>query len=140
MTIDEAIKHCEEVAEDKETKALRIGQQYEGTLLDRNAKECRRCAADHRQLATWLRELKNYQTAIADFGRRTMSQCLTKDYCDGWNDCYDDIISKLNKETGGKSARIDRKELMEYLYDFGVRADIKIEELADDICGMVKEE
>lgn len=58
MTIDEAIKHCIEVAEKSEKTALRIGQQYEGTLLDRDAKECRRCAADHRQLAEWLRELK----------------------------------------------------------------------------------
>jgi hypothetical protein len=58
MTIDEAIKHCEEVAEKNETQALRIGQQYEGTLLDRDAKECRECAAEHRQLAEWLTELK----------------------------------------------------------------------------------
>jgi hypothetical protein len=58
MTLDEAIKHCLDVAEKNETTALRIGQQYEGTLLDRDAKECRRCAADHRQLAEWLTELK----------------------------------------------------------------------------------
>lgn len=30
-----------------------------------------------------------------DFSRRTMSQCLTKDYCKGWNDCYDAIMKKL---------------------------------------------
>lgn len=64
MTIDEAIKHCEEVAEQNETKALRIGWQYEGTLLDREAKECRRCAADHRQLAEWLTELKHLRDEV----------------------------------------------------------------------------
>jgi hypothetical protein len=37
MTIDEAIRHCEEVAE--------------------KMNDCE-CAADHRQLAEWLRELK----------------------------------------------------------------------------------
>ena len=140
MTLEEAIKHCEEVAEQNETRVQSIEQQLVGSAIADYLNDCLQCAADHRQLAEWLRELKNYQTAIADFERRTMSQCLTKDYCDGWNNCYDDIMSKLNRETRGKSAKIDRKELIEYLYDFGVRADIKIEELADDICGMVKEE
>lgn len=64
MTLDEAIKHCLEVAENNETKALRIGRQYEGTLLDREAKECRECAADHRQLAEWLQELKEMREQI----------------------------------------------------------------------------
>lgn len=64
MTLEEAIAHCLEVAEDNETKALRIGRQYEGTLLDREAKECRRCAADHRQLAEWLTELKEARSII----------------------------------------------------------------------------
>ena len=30
-----------------------------------------------------------------DFERRVMSQCLTEDYCRGWNDCYDAIMKKL---------------------------------------------
>ncbi len=32
-----------------------------------------------------------------DFSRRTMSQCLTADYCRGWNDCYDAIMQKLKE-------------------------------------------
>ena len=32
-----------------------------------------------------------------DFERRTMSQCLTEDYCKGWNDCYDAIMKKLEE-------------------------------------------
>ncbi len=73
MALDEAIKHCLEVAEDNETKARRIGQQYEGTLLDRDAKECRRCAADHRQLAEWLTELKQW--------RRVYGICPSYEMC-----------------------------------------------------------
>lgn len=73
MTIDEAIKHCLEVVEDNETKALRIGEQYEGTLLDRDAKECRRCAAEHRQLAEWLTELKQW--------RRVYGICPSYEMC-----------------------------------------------------------
>lgn len=71
MTIDEAISHAMEVAEDNETKARRIGQQYEGTLLDRDAKECRECAADHRQLAEWLRELKEAKRLLKSAAKIT---------------------------------------------------------------------
>lgn len=35
-----------------------------------------------------------------DFSRRTMSQCLTEDYCKGWNDCYEDIMEKLETMKG----------------------------------------
>jgi len=41
MTLDEAIKHCEEVAD---------GLTEQG--------KCAECAAEHRQLAEWLKELK----------------------------------------------------------------------------------
>ena len=58
MTIDEAIRHCEEVAEENEAKAQKIGVQFLGTIKYREATECRECAADHRQLAEWLRELQ----------------------------------------------------------------------------------
>lgn len=61
LTLDEAIKHCLEVAEQNETKALSI----EGTIIDRVAKDCRRCAADHRQLAEWLTELKELRGLVA---------------------------------------------------------------------------
>jgi len=48
MTLDEAIKHAEEVANGHD----RIKQIKAVTL-----EECK-CAAEHRQLAEWLRELK----------------------------------------------------------------------------------
>ena len=35
-----------------------------------------------------------------DFERRVMSQCLTEDYCKGWNDCYDAIMKKLEGLNG----------------------------------------
>lgn len=71
LTLDEAIKHCAEVAEQNETKALRIGRQYKGTLLNRDAKECRECAADYRRLAEWLRELQEWRTNPFKMIRRT---------------------------------------------------------------------
>ena len=50
MTIDEAIKHSEEVAERYE--------KMEDSHDDKLKQECLQCAADHRQLAEWLTELK----------------------------------------------------------------------------------
>ena len=63
MTIDEAIKHCEEVAEEQERKAQCMGRQFVGTAMANYQNGCFECAADHRQLAEWLRELKERRTA-----------------------------------------------------------------------------
>lgn len=64
MTLDEAIKHCEEVAEDNESDS----RLY--TDLDPyKASECAECANEHRQLAEWLKELKTYRNI-----RRILSQ------------------------------------------------------------------
>ena len=66
MTLDEAIKHCLEVAEENETKAQQIGVQFLGTTKDREATECRECAAEHRQLAEWLMEYKDLKAEQND--------------------------------------------------------------------------
>lgn len=67
MTLEEAIKHCEEVAEENE-KEFRLcpypSQECNGSqdcrcLENGSGKGCLRCAAEHRQLAEWLRELKD---------------------------------------------------------------------------------
>lgn len=52
MTLDEAIKHCEEVAEKYCEKV------EEGLTAD---DFCDSCASEHRQLAEWLRELKMFK-------------------------------------------------------------------------------
>lgn len=51
MTIDEAIKHCLEVVK-KNEQAKKDGQLWIDT-------EYNECCNDHRQLADWLRELKD---------------------------------------------------------------------------------
>lgn len=76
MTLDEAIKHCLEVADQNETKALRIGRQYGGTLLPRDAKECRKCAAEHRQLAEWLAELKEFRNSLGAVKLKDMKEAV----------------------------------------------------------------
>ena len=111
MTIDEAIKQCNDTAEQNEKTAQRIGWQYEGTLLDRGAKECRRFAAEHRQLAEWLRELQQLREKH-------------------WDECrqiahYDNDLKEVIKLTGttietaleNLDAKDLIRELATYLYE-----------------------
>lgn len=55
ISLDEAIKHCEEVAEEH-TKYNFYGG-YES---------CDECGKEHRQLAEWLKRLKRIEDYIAD--------------------------------------------------------------------------
>ena len=76
LTLDEAIKHCLEVAEQNEAKAQKIGVQFLGTTKDRDATECRECAADHRQLAEWLTELKELRNSIGAVKLKDMKEAV----------------------------------------------------------------
>ena len=64
MTLDEAIKHCLEVAEKNdlaaetyELLAENNHNAYERLTAETNTSRCAECAADHRLLAEWLTEL-----------------------------------------------------------------------------------
>ena len=64
MTLDEAILHAEEVATEQERLMGRYdaasGYARSGNeaIRTESAKKCEQCAAEHRQLAAWLRILK----------------------------------------------------------------------------------
>ena len=60
MTIEEAIKHCEEVAENQEWMLETYDDDSEGARL------CKECAEEHRQLAEWLRELEWRRNAMIE--------------------------------------------------------------------------
>lgn len=55
MTIDEAITHCIEVAEQNEDQS------------------CKECANEHRQLAEWLTKLMAYEEARSEIVRKMNS-------------------------------------------------------------------
>lgn len=108
MTIDEAIKHCLETAEQLEERA-NIPYKVEDSELQDNA--CRECAADHRQLADWLRELQELREKH-------------------WDECrqiahYDNDLKEVIKLTGttietaleNLDAKDMIRELATYLYD-----------------------
>ena len=75
MTIDEAICHAEEVAEEQE-ELYKLCPASESEILHCNGtkdcktlkngkdKGCQKCAEEHRQLAEWLKELKMYREII----------------------------------------------------------------------------
>ena len=58
LSLEEAIKHCEEVAEEQEWQAYKsISRTYDERM------SCEECAKEHRQLADWLKKLKAYEEA-----------------------------------------------------------------------------
>ena len=93
MTIDEAIKHCEEVAEKNETKGKMIQNNF--SKLRREQKQeidsCFECASEHRQLAEWLRELKKYRAIFEKVGKILADNGYTIDD-------LDTIFGKVNGE------------------------------------------
>lgn len=64
LSIDEAISHCLEAAEQNDAQAEKWreegGEEWGKTAT------CRECAADHRQLAEWLMELKDLRAEQND--------------------------------------------------------------------------
>lgn len=58
MTLDEAIKHAEEVAEENNKCAENIRDKMKSEIALSNATECETCADEHRQLAEWLKDYK----------------------------------------------------------------------------------
>jgi len=57
MTLEEAIKHAEATAKAKEREA-KENRNHGGWAYDDEATKCSACAAEHRQLAEWLRDYK----------------------------------------------------------------------------------
>lgn len=69
MTIEQAIKHAEEVATEQEIlmgrydAASGYARSRNESIRTESAKECEQCADEHRQLAEWLRELQERRKA-----------------------------------------------------------------------------
>lgn len=57
--LDEAIQHCLEVANEKERQSGFETDYEMYRMSDAEREECKKCAEEHRQLAEWLKELKN---------------------------------------------------------------------------------
>ena len=64
MTLDEAIIHAEKVAEGNERISLYTPVEY--IPADLSIEQCQKCAEDHRQLAEWLKELRDRRKKEGD--------------------------------------------------------------------------
>lgn len=73
MTLEEAITHCTEVAEEKERQVKEGAWEKDSNT----EKRCLECAAEHRQLAEWLKELKRDRKTLN--GLSTYFQSLVID-------------------------------------------------------------
>ena len=103
MTIDEAIKHCLEVAEEQSRLYSLCPCPCDGTkdcMSLKNGKDmgCTKCAADHRQLAVWLKELKELKAADVQPVKRGRWVTVRVDgdsetIC---NNCYENTIMRTD--------------------------------------------
>ncbi len=71
LTLDEAIKHCLEAARQNEDSAILYKNckeikrnTYEVLTAEAAEQKCLSCAAEHRQLAEWLKELKELKNSV----------------------------------------------------------------------------
>ena len=90
MTIDDAIKHAEEVAEEndkhKENMRKRYGEHIAGYKM-----YCK-CAEEYRQLAEWLKELKAYREILTN-----ADKIIASEYGCVIIEGYADLIDQMNE-------------------------------------------
>jgi hypothetical protein len=67
MTLDEAIKHCEEVAYQKDLESGFDTDNERYTMTDKEKIDCKECASEHRQLAEWLRKYQKIEQILDDY-------------------------------------------------------------------------
>ena len=75
MTLEEAIEHAENAAKNNEKKAVRF-RKHGGYVFEDEARECEKCANEHRQLAEWLKELQAYRKDRR-LVRMTLGRCAS---------------------------------------------------------------
>ena len=98
MTLDEAIKYCEELAEEN------LSMVNDGLCCtDDQARVCLECGKEHRQLAEWLRELKVHRE-IHDVLLQTLVDFDLDICCDDLvNDEDEELICMENCDNQTKS-------------------------------------
>lgn len=69
MTLDEAIIHAEEVAEEKREQAGFDTDNERYRMSKSERADCLKCSEEHRQLAKWLKELKELREQKRPHGK-----------------------------------------------------------------------
>ena len=82
MTLDEAIKHARDKANEQ--------KYYASFERGKRIQSCKKCAEEHEQLAEWLEELKDRRET--NFNYVQLMDCR---YRDGYNKAIDDFAEKI---------------------------------------------
>lgn len=113
ITLDEAIKHCEEAAEENdlatgiyEILAENNHNAYEKLTAETNSSQCAKYAAYLRQLAEWLRELKERREAITKLSEQLSSvkrsvKSENSDYLTGYISALSAVEGMIAEMDGG---------------------------------------
>lgn len=106
LTLDEAIDHAEEVANEQKKKACNLydAKNYEAS------RECIWCAEEHSQLAEWLKDYKQLlekepildkiRAEINGLYRVILKDTPKDDWAVRWNDCIDEVLQIIDKHKG----------------------------------------
>lgn len=99
MTLDEAIRHCMEVAERQDILCSI-------SVSDKAKENNHKCAEEHRQLAEWLRELKDRRQAMQNIRQEIeQAKCPTEphnvDYNSAYNDGLDGALRIIDRHMKG---------------------------------------
>jgi len=90
MTLDEAIKHEEEIIEEEQYEY----QECVATHNMEGAKNCRKYAEEHRQLAEWLKELREIKN-IVDSAEMIIEEEYGVVIVEGYADVFDLIKKRV---------------------------------------------
>ena len=85
MTLDDAIKHARDKAEEN-----RKGATYNFPTLSDYYDMCLKCAEEHEQLVEWLEELKDRRETNFNY-----VQLMDYRYRDGYSKAIDDFAEKI---------------------------------------------
>ena len=146
MTIDEAIKHAEDVVRKKE-QLLKIHKDAQGlwpgySLTVREEQECIKCAEDHKQLIEWLKELKmrrsgqminavDAKNKVGNLDKAMQYIENTILYAIGDNRCYCFVAIKDLKKLGINDNNVSK--LMDSLKKLGYKLEYCDNSLGADI-------
>lgn len=99
MTLEEAIKHAEEVAEENEQAFVTFSNPRYSNYG--KADECKACAEEHRQLAEWLKDYQRLLKEIDEIKAEINYVGAHSDYA--IQICFSKAIAIIDKHIGKES-------------------------------------
>ena len=118
MTLDEAIAHAREVAEEQR-KACDLAWVWD------NPDNIKKCAEEHDQLAEWLEELKMYKSLAP---RELVSEKQKNDRAMEYSKGFD-----YGFKTGYNKAIDDFAEKVKEMYAFTILEEEQLNEMAEQL-------